>query len=95
MIAYRKSFVSLILDFVGFGGLAGSRIFPAHFADILETFEDVKGFGFGNAMRHHIFLFLETAFDISLNEDIVGIVLDFGSNFVIFEIDLTGRNDFK
>jgi hypothetical protein len=46
-------------------------------------------------MRHDIFLFLETAFDISIDEEFVGIIFDFSGNFVIFEIDLTGRNDLK
>ena len=95
MVPCCKSFVSLILDFGGVGGLAGSRIFPAHFADILEAFEHVKGFGFGDPMWHHIFLFFETAFDISIDEEFVGIFFDFSCNFVIFEIDLTGQNDFK
>jgi hypothetical protein len=90
-----KSLVSLILGFVGFGGLAAGRIFLAHVADILKAFEHVKGFGFGDPMEHYMFLFFETAFDISIDEEFVGIFLDFNCNFVIFKIDLTGRNNFK
>ena len=95
MVPYRQSFVSLILDFVGFGGLAASWIFLAHVTDILKAFEHIEGFGFGDAKGHNIFLFLETAFDISIDKEFVGIIFDFSGNFVIFKIDLTGRNDLK
>ncbi len=86
------SIISLVFGLIGFCGLTCGWMFSADLADILKTFEDIDGFGFDEAIWNAIFIFLEAVLDISLEEEIVGIVLNFGCYFIVLHVDLAGGN---
>ena len=89
------SSIKIDLSLVGFGSLAGSRMFAANLADILKTFENVSRVGLHETMGDAIFIFLEAIFDIPLHKQVIGVVFDFDGYSIVLHVDLTGRYDLE
>ena len=87
------SSIKIGLTLVGFGSLAGSRMFAANLADILKTFENISWLRLHETMGDEIFIFLEAIFDTPLHKQVIGIVFDFDGYFIVLHVDLTGRYD--